>query len=113
MRNLTFNPDEFKRMIEEAEPALKGLFDQLYAGTNINIEVLLTAWHTTHPPRDDKYCDFEGCTELCEVGCILICGHAYYYHFECFLFKLDSQCKYCTDYFVSEIEKNCRIFHEV
>ena len=29
-----FNPDEFKRMIEEAEPTLKGLFDRLYAGTN-------------------------------------------------------------------------------
>lgn len=27
-------PDEFNRMLEEAEPALKGFFNQLYAGTN-------------------------------------------------------------------------------
>jgi len=52
-------------------------------GTNIDIKVLPTAWHTTHPPRDDKYCDFEGCTEFCEVGyiLILICGHAYHFAF--------------------------------
>jgi len=27
-------PDEFNKMLEEAEPALKGFFNQLYAGTN-------------------------------------------------------------------------------
>ena len=27
-------PDEFNRTLEEAEPALKGFFNQLYAGTN-------------------------------------------------------------------------------
>lgn len=28
------NPEEFKKMLEEAEPSLKGFFDQLVAGTN-------------------------------------------------------------------------------
>jgi hypothetical protein len=28
------DPEEFKRMLEEAEPSLKGFFDQLVAGTN-------------------------------------------------------------------------------
>jgi len=52
----------------------------------------------------------EGCVDSCEVGCILICGHAY--HFECFLFKLGSQCQYCTDYLVSGIEKNCKNYQK-
>ena len=38
----TFNPDEFKRMIEEAEPTLKGLFNQLYAGTNPRAKSTMT-----------------------------------------------------------------------
>ena len=28
------DPDEFKGMLESAEPSLKGFFDQLYLGTN-------------------------------------------------------------------------------
>ena len=40
----------------------------------------------------------------------LICGHAY--HFECFLFKLESCCRYCTDYLKSGIEKNCEAFQK-
>ena len=46
------------------------------------------AWNTAHPPKEDKYCDLEGCVDSCEVGYILICEHAYY--FEYFLFKLES-----------------------
>jgi len=40
----------------------------------------------------------------------LICRHAYY--FEYFLFKLGSQCWYCTDYLVSRIESNCKAFQK-
>lgn len=29
-----FDPDEFKTMLEDTEPSLKGFFDSLYAGTN-------------------------------------------------------------------------------
>jgi hypothetical protein len=67
-------------------------------------------WNTAHPPRNDKYCDLEGCTRTNEVGFILICGHSY--HFECLLFRLGSQCKYCKDYLMSGIEKNCKAFDE-
>ena len=68
------------------------------------------AWNTEYPPWNDRYCDFESCIDSCKVGCILICGHAY--HFECFLFKLQSQCQYCTDYLVSGIESNCKAFQK-
>ena len=52
----------------------------------------------------------EGCENSCEVGCILICDHGY--HFECFLFKLDSKCQYCADYLISTIENNCKAFQK-
>ena len=55
------------------------------------------------PPQMNRYCDLEECTNSCEVGCILICGHAY--HYECFLSQLESQCHYCTAYLESGIEK--------
>ena len=68
------------------------------------------AWNTSHPPHMDRFCDLEECTNSCEVGCILTCGHAY--HYECFLLQLESQCQYCTAYLVSGIEKNCRIYQQ-
>src|SRR6266498_3607287 len=68
------------------------------------------AWNTVYPSKEDKYCDLESCIDSYEVGCILICKHAY--HFECFLFKLKSQCQYCTDYLVSGIEKNCKNYQK-
>ena len=52
----------------------------------------------------------KGCIDLSEVGYILICEHAY--HFECFLFKLKSQCQYCINYFISGIEKNCKNYQK-
>lgn len=55
-------------------------------------------------------CDLEDCAETNKVGIILACGHAY--HYECFLFKLTSRCKYCIDYLVSGIEKNCKAFQK-
>ncbi len=60
--------------------------------------------------QNNKYCDFEGYINFYEVGCILICEHAY--HFECFLFKLGSQYWYYTDYLVNEIESNCKAFQK-
>src|SRR6185437_1868291 len=76
----------------------------------VDVEILAMAWNTAHPPKEDKYCDLEGCIDSCEVGCILICGHAY--HFGCFLFKLGSQCQYCIDYLVSGIETNCKNYQK-
>src|SRR6266498_4723889 len=76
----------------------------------VDVKILAIAWNTAHPLKEDKYCDLEDCVDLCEVGCILICEHAY--HFECFLFKLGSQCQYCTDYLVSGIKKNCQSYQK-
>lgn len=73
-----------------------------------DIKILPMAWNTERPPQEDKYCDLEDCTDSCEVGCILSCGHAY--HFDCFLFKLESRCRYCIDYLASGIEKNCKAY---
>lgn len=36
------DPEEFKRMLEEAEPSLKGFFDQLVAGTNPQTKSYMT-----------------------------------------------------------------------
>ncbi len=33
-------------------------------------------------------------------------------YFECFLFKLESQCRYYTNYLVSEIESNYKTFQK-
>jgi len=77
---------------------------------NIDAKFLPLAWSTVCPPKTDKYCDLEDCIETNKVGVILICGHAY--HYECFLFKLTNQCKYCTNYLVSGIEKNCKVFQK-
>ena len=68
------------------------------------------AWNTAHPSQNDRYYNFEGCIDSCEIGCILICEYAY--HFECFLFKLESQCWYYTDYLISGIESNCKAFQK-
>ncbi|RIB02247.1 hypothetical protein C2G38_2050208 [Gigaspora rosea] len=65
------------------------------------------AWNTKHIPQNNKFCDLEDCTDSREVGCILICGHAY--HFDCF-FVLGSQCQYCLEYLTIGIEKNCKAF---
>jgi hypothetical protein len=78
--------------------------------TNIDVKFLPLAWNTTCPPKANKYCDLEDCVETNKVGIILTCGHTY--HYECFLFKLTSQCKYCIDYLVSGIEKNCKAFQK-
>ena len=67
-------------------------------------------WNTAHSLKEDKYCDLEDCVDLCKVSCILICEHTY--HFEYFLFKLGSQYQYCTDYFISGIEKNCKNYQK-
>src|SRR5438067_9331294 len=37
-----FDPEEFKKMLEEAEPSLKGFFDQLVAGTNTRAKNYMT-----------------------------------------------------------------------
>src|SRR5438128_8251842 len=79
-------------------------------GIQTDVKILSMAWNTSYPPHMDRYCDLEECTNSCEVGCILTCGHAY--HYECFLLQLESQCQYCTTYLVSGIEKNCRIFQQ-
>ena len=68
------------------------------------------AWNTAHLSREDKFCDLEDCIDSCEAGCVLICGHAY--HYECFLFKLESQCQYCNDYIINGIETNCKAFQK-
>lgn len=77
---------------------------------NIDVKFLPLAWSTGYSPKTHKYCDLEDCIETSKVGVILICGHAY--HYECFLSKLTSQCKYCVDYLVSGIEKNCKVFQK-
>ena len=68
------------------------------------------AWSTAHIPRENRYCDLEDCIDSCEAGCVLICGYAY--HYECFLFKLGSQCRYCKDYLICGIEANCKAFQK-
>src|SRR6266540_1536882 len=82
------------------------IYEFLTLEVQVDVKILAIAWNTAHPPKEDKYCDLEGCIDSYEVGCILICEHAY--HFKYFLFKLGSQYQYCTDYLVSEIEKNCK-----
>ena len=79
-------------------------------GTQVDVKILSMAWNTACPPQKDKFCDLEGCIDSCKVGCVLICGHAY--HFECFLFKLESRCRYCIEYLISGIETNCKAFHK-
>ena len=86
------------------------VYELLTLAAEVNVKILAMAWNTTHLPREDRYCDLEGCVNSCEVGCILICRHAY--HFECFLFKLGSQCQYCTDYLVSGIQENCKNYQK-
>ena len=39
---LIFDPEEFKKILEESEPSLKGFFDQLVAGTNPKTKSHLT-----------------------------------------------------------------------
>src|SRR5438128_3113153 len=68
------------------------IYDLPMLKTQVDVKILLMAWNTTQISRTDKHCDLEGCTDFCEVGCVLICGHAY--HFECFLSKLESCCRY-------------------
>ncbi|RIB02246.1 hypothetical protein C2G38_2050207 [Gigaspora rosea] len=75
--------------------------------TQTDIAILPMAWNTKHIPQNNKFCDLEDCTDSREVGCILICGHAY--HFDCF-FVLGSQCQYCLEYLTIGIEKNCKAF---
>jgi hypothetical protein len=36
------DPEEFKKMLEEAEPSLKGFFDQLVVGTNLQAKNYMT-----------------------------------------------------------------------
>jgi hypothetical protein len=63
------------------------------------------------PTKANKYCGLEVSVETNKVGIILACRHAY--HYECFLFKLTNQCKYCIDYLVNEIKKNSKVFQKV
>ncbi len=86
------------------------LYEFLTLEAQVDVKILLMAQNTEYPLQNDRYCNFEGCIDSCKVGCILICGHAY--HFECFLFKLQSQCWYCTNYLVSGIESNCKAFQK-
>ncbi len=76
----------------------------------VDIKILPIVQNTAYLPQEDRYCDLEGYVDSSEVGCILICDHDY--HFECFLFKLESQCRYCADYLISEIENNCKAFQK-
>ena len=80
-------------------------------GIQVDVKILPMAWNTTCPPQMNRYCDLEECTNSCEVGCILICGHAY--HYECFLSQLESQCHHCTAYLESGIEKTVEFFSEL
>ena len=112
---LTFFIDVYRNLgrseVVSADIHLKPkIYDLPMLKTQVDVKILLMAWNTTQIPRTDKHCDLEGCTDSCEVGCVLICGHAY--HFECFLSKLESCCRYCTDYLISGIEKNCEAFQK-
>ncbi|RIB08626.1 hypothetical protein C2G38_2270618 [Gigaspora rosea] len=78
--------------------------------TENEIDILPMAWNTSHIPHNDRCCDLEDCIDSCEVGLVLICGHAY--HYECFFFKLESQCQYCIDYLSRGIKKNCKAFQK-
>ncbi|CAG8663745.1 812_t:CDS:2, partial [Ambispora gerdemannii] len=57
----------------------------------VDVKILAMAWNTAHPPREDRYCDLADCIYSYEVG---------------------SQCQYCTDYLVSEIETNCKNYQK-
>lgn len=132
--NIRYSAKQLEYLEKNAALFLLGLFTDVYAnigesktvivdedsetelyefpalGAKVDIKILPMAWNTVHPPQEDRHCDMEGCIDPCEVGCILICGHTY--HFECFLFKLESQCRYCIDYLVSGIKSNCKAFQK-
>jgi hypothetical protein len=98
------------KAVSSDERSKSKLFELPTLEAKVDVKVLPMAWNTAHPPREDRHCDLEGCIDPGEVSCILICGHAY--HFECFLLKLESQCRYCADFLISGIEDNCKAFQK-
>jgi len=84
------------------------LFELLTLKAKVDIKVLPMAWNITHSLQEDRHCNLKGYIDSGKVSCILICGHAY--HFECFLLKLESQCRYCVDFLISEFEYNYKAF---
>ena len=71
---------------------------------------LPSGYHTSHPPNQDIFCDWNQCTDsLSANGKVLSCGYAF--HDQCFI-NMGLKCTFCLDYFCSGIDELSKSYNE-
>ena len=71
---------------------------------------LPSGYHTSHPPDQDIFCDWDQCTNpLFAEGKVLNCGHAY--HEQCFI-NIGLKCTFCLKYFCTGVEELSKSYNK-